>query len=119
LVFDDLITSVDISSLSPTVGTYTFSFLVKSTHAAGGNDYLFDSSNGRLTIGFLTGSGASTKIGYYDFTGAWHDLDDAPADGKWHNIDSLKGTLDEHLQQSALTRRSDRPHRLSPDPMTR
>ena len=83
LVFDGTISSINVSSLDSTAGSYTYSFWVKSSNAINAG-YLFNSSTPRLIMAFVTSSGASGKIGYYD--GTWHDLDDAPADGKWHHL---------------------------------
>ena len=87
LSFNGVNNSVNVSSLSLTNKTYTFSFWIKSTQKGEGNlntGYLFDSQTGRLVIGFVDANLVANKIGYYD--GSWHDLATTPSDGLWHNL---------------------------------
>jgi len=82
LKFDGDDDYVNLTGLTSTAKTYTFSLWVKSSSADDTYKYLFDSETGRLTLGWFTGT--SGKIGFYD--GAWHSFGDAPNDGGWHHI---------------------------------
>ena len=87
--------------------THTFSFWVNSSALPTTNKFIFDSSSGRLVIGW--NGGTSGKLGYYD--GTWRNSDvSAPNDGKWHFLTIvLNGAtgegriyIDGYLSQSGM-----------------
>ncbi len=82
LYFNGSTNYVNLNSLSSTSGTYTFNYWVKTNTAPSGYQFLLDSQNGRLVLGWASGSG---KLGYYDSAGSWRQSNiTPPADNKWH-----------------------------------
>lgn len=82
LRFDGVDDYINVDSIASTNKTYTFSMWVNTSTGLTTNRFIFDSSGGRLILGFYTST--SGKIGFYD--GSWHDLGDSPNDGLWHHL---------------------------------
>ena len=73
---------IDVTGLTGTGNHYSFSFWSNATNGAG-NDYMFDSSAGRLLITFGN-TDTGSDIGFYD--GTWRDFNvPAPTDGEFRH----------------------------------
>lgn len=84
LSFDGSDDRIDVSGITSTSGTYTFSLWMKQ-YFNGSNPILslfFDSKSGRLQICYSCNN--RSMIGYYD--GSYHSFSNQPNDNSWHHI---------------------------------
>jgi hypothetical protein len=80
--FDGVDDTLDITGITSTSQTYTFSLWLNSNTPASTNQFLLDVETGRLILGFFTATNG--VIGFHD--GVWHDIGASPNDGLWHHL---------------------------------
>ncbi|MCW1949441.1 MAG: DUF2341 domain-containing protein [Candidatus Shapirobacteria bacterium] len=83
LSFDGTNDFVNLTNLTNSGTTYTFSFWVYSRDSAASSKYFFDIESGRLLFGW--GSDTAGKIGLYD--GSWKLFGNSPSVNTWHHIE--------------------------------